>query len=57
MLTLKTILKSNYSQIKPLLVLFSAVLVHRFPAWLYVTFPTLLSLLLILPFFFKFESV
>ena len=40
-----------------LLVLISAVLVHRFPAWLYVTIRTLLILLLILPFFFKLESV
>ena len=40
-----------------LLVLFSAVLVHRFPAWLYVTIRTLLILLLILPFFFKFKSI
>ena len=40
-----------------LLVLFSAVLVHCFPAWLYVTIRTLLILLLILPFFFKFESI
>ena len=33
-----------------LLVLFSAVLVHRFPAWLYVTIRILLVLLLTLPF-------
>ena len=33
-----------------LLVLFSAVLVHRFPAWLYVTIRILLILLLTLPF-------
>ena len=33
-----------------LLIFFSAVLVHRFPAWLYDTICTLLMLLLILPF-------
>ena len=33
-----------------LLVLFSAVLVHRFRAWLYVTIRILLILLLTLPF-------